>query len=91
MKIYKINRNGYFGGELNIPDRKGIPLYTTRTIPPEAPDGMFIKWSGKEWVLTAIDPESLIKIPVETILIDSDTIIDSIGLIDSVQMIDSNL
>lgn len=57
MKIYKILKNGYFGGIEIIPDnRKGIPLYYTRTAPPEISEGMYAVWVGNKWRLTDTAP-----------------------------------
>jgi hypothetical protein len=55
MIIYKILENGYYGGELDYPDSDGIPFGTTRTAPPEIPEGYYCRWSGRGWELT-LDP-----------------------------------
>lgn len=57
MKIYQILENGYFGGELEVPDgTQGIPLYTTRTATPEIPEGKFAFWNGQGWDLVDAPP-----------------------------------
>lgn len=60
MKIYRILENGYYGGEQEIPDDvTGIPLYTTRTAPPEIPEGKMGFWNGSGW--DVIDPPPVIE------------------------------
>lgn len=57
MKIYQILENLYYGGEIEVPDgTQGIPLYTTRTAPPEIPNGMFGRWNGSGWDVTDQPP-----------------------------------
>lgn len=52
MKIYRILENGYYGGEQEVSDDTiGIPLFTTRTEPPEIPEGKFGFWNGQGWNL----------------------------------------
>jgi hypothetical protein len=57
MKVYKINENLYYGGEVDLPDNtKGIPLGTTRTQVPEIPEGKYAKWIGNTWYITEVPP-----------------------------------
>lgn len=58
MKIYRILENGYFGGEEEVPDDTlGIPLYTTRTAPPDIPSGQFAFWQGTGWLIVSAGPQ----------------------------------
>jgi len=55
MIIYKIQQDGYYGGSMLVPDgTKGIPLWTTRTAPPEIPEGKCAKWAGNGWAIVDI-------------------------------------
>lgn len=66
MIIYKILENGYFGGSVTVPDStKGIPLWHTRTIPPNPEEGKYILWSGNQWMITEVPPPVLID-PIAT-------------------------
>lgn len=57
MKIYRILENGYYGGEEEVPDNaQGIPLFTTRTVPPEIPNEKFGFWSGTKWIVVDHPP-----------------------------------
>jgi len=54
MIIYKIETTGCYGGTLEIPDGSiGIPLWTTRTAPPEIPEGFFAIWNGSGWNISS--------------------------------------
>jgi len=59
MIIAKILSNGYFGGLLDLPDSDGIPYGTTRTLPPEIPEGYYAIWSGTAWNLTTVMPSPI--------------------------------
>tara|TARA_B100000497_G_scaffold43912_1_gene51019 strand:- start:6616 stop:6852 length:237 start_codon:yes stop_codon:yes gene_type:complete len=69
MNIYKIKANKYFGGTIIVPDSvRGIPLFTTRTAPPEIPEGHYAIWNGRGWSLTTNAPP----VPNSNIDVDSD-------------------
>lgn len=67
----------YYDGNLILSDnKKGIPLYTTRTAPPDIPEGMYAIWSGRGWNITDIPPpvkktEEVIMVDSEVIMVDS--------------------
>lgn len=61
MIIHRIRKDRYYGGPLEVSNStKGIPLYTTRTAPPEGvTEGMYLIWIGNRWGLTNIPPPEL--------------------------------
>lgn len=63
MIVAKILSNGYFGGLLDIPDSDGIPYGTTRTLPPEIPEGQYAVWAGTSWNLTTATPINIPDVP----------------------------
>ena len=69
MIIHKIETNRYYGGTLEIPNESiGIPLWTTRTAPPEIPNGFFAIWNGGGWDLTTTPPtDSLLDVVVNSL------------------------
>jgi hypothetical protein len=56
MIVARILSNGYFGGLENYPEDSGIPYGTTRTLPPEIPEGFYAIWAGSGWNLTPTSP-----------------------------------
>ena len=64
MIVARILPNGYFGGFEEYPDDGGIPYGTTRTLPPEIPDGMYAVWIGTFWNLTTDEPPPLPPPPI---------------------------
>jgi hypothetical protein len=57
MVIYKIRQDGYYGGSMLVPDgTKGIPLWTTRTAPPDIPEGKCARWAGNCWMIVNPPP-----------------------------------
>jgi hypothetical protein len=57
MIAYRILKNGYFGGEVTLPDsEKGTPPYVTRTSVQSIPDGCYALWNGRGWTITSVPP-----------------------------------
>jgi hypothetical protein len=57
MIAYRILKNGYYGGDVMLPDnQKGTPPYVTRTPVPSIPEGSYAIWNGRGWTITATPP-----------------------------------
>jgi hypothetical protein len=56
MLVYQILSNGYLGEVLEFSDGEGIPLGYTRTPPPPAMPGHYVKWGPFKWEVTLTPP-----------------------------------
>jgi hypothetical protein len=64
MIAYRILKNGYFGGEVTLPDsEKGTPPYVTRTPVQSIPEGCYALWNGRGWTITSVPPRPVDETP----------------------------
>jgi hypothetical protein len=69
MRIYKILKNGYYDGYLDVPDDiQGIPFGTTRTEIIDIPENKFAKWTGSGWEITSHPPPAEVMYATEEII-----------------------